>query len=112
MGGQASSRGSFGPSRGVSANGDGGTGVSAIAGRARGAIPPCVLGSSESRRRRGVGRARGAAAPCVPESRRIPAVLSVEEVTLLLRAASAPKYKAAFATLYGAGLRVSEALSG
>src|SRR5438128_9437170 len=43
----------------------------------------------------------------VPQPRRIPAVLSVEEVTLLLRAASAPKYKAAFATAYGAGLRVS-----
>ena len=34
----------------------------------------------------------------VPYPRRIPAVLSVEEVTLLLRAATAPKYKAAFAT--------------
>ena len=34
----------------------------------------------------------------VPQPRRIPAVLSVEEVTLLLRAASASKYKAAFAT--------------
>jgi len=34
----------------------------------------------------------------VPQPRRIPAVLSVEEVTLLLRAATAPKYKAAFAT--------------
>src|SRR5438477_7406554 len=44
----------------------------------------------------------------VPQPRRIPAVLSVEEVTLLLRAATAPKYKAAFATAYGAGLRVSE----
>jgi site-specific recombinase XerD len=44
----------------------------------------------------------------VPYPRRIPAVLSVEEVTLLLRAATAPKYKAAFATAYGAGLRVSE----
>jgi len=33
----------------------------------------------------------------VPQPRRIPAVLSVEEVRLLLRAASAPKYKAAFA---------------
>ena len=43
----------------------------------------------------------------VPRPRRIPAVLSVEEVTLLLQAASAPKYKAAFATAYGAGLRVS-----
>ena len=34
----------------------------------------------------------------VPYPRRIPTVLSVEEVTLLLQAASAPKYKAAFAT--------------
>src|SRR5215472_5514232 len=40
----------------------------------------------------------------VPYPRRIPAVLSVEEVTLLLQAASAPKYKAAFALAYGAGL--------
>src|SRR6516225_9704298 len=39
----------------------------------------------------------------VPYPRRIPAVLSAEEVTLLLRAATAPKYKAAFATAYGAG---------
>jgi integrase len=38
-------------------------------------------------------------------------VLSVEEVTLLLQAASAPKYKAAFATAYGAGLRVSEVVA-
>jgi len=36
----------------------------------------------------------------VPYPRRIPAVLSVEEVTLLLHAATAPKYKAAFATAY------------
>ena len=34
----------------------------------------------------------------VPYPRRIPAVLSVEEVTLLLRATTAPKYKAVFAT--------------
>ena len=34
----------------------------------------------------------------VPYPRRIPTVLSVEEVKLLLQAASAPKYKAAFAT--------------
>ena len=47
----------------------------------------------------------------VPQPRRIPAVLSVEEVTLLLRAASSPKYKAAFATAYGAGLRVSEVVA-
>jgi integrase/recombinase XerD len=47
----------------------------------------------------------------VPYPRRIPVVLSVEEVTLLLHAASAPKYKAAFATAYGAGLRVSEVVA-
>src|SRR5580693_8145685 len=47
----------------------------------------------------------------VPYPRRIPAVLSVEEVTVLLRAATAPKYKAAFATAYGAGLRVSEVVA-
>ena len=47
----------------------------------------------------------------VPQPRRIPVVLSVEEVTLLLQAASAPKYKAAFATAYGAGLRVSEVIA-
>ena len=44
----------------------------------------------------------------VPQPRRMLAVLSVEEVTLLLRAASAPKYKAGFATAYGASLRISE----
>jgi len=59
----------------------------------------------------------------VPQPRRIPAVLSVEEVTLLLRAATAPKYKAAFTTAgacpragqrpdpWGAGLRVSEVVA-
>jgi len=59
----------------------------------------------------------------VPYPRRIPAVLSVEEVTLLLRAAVAPKYKAAFATggagpragrrpdPWGAGLRLSEVVA-
>jgi hypothetical protein len=41
----------------------------------------------------------------VREPRRLPAVLSVEEVTLLLQAAPGPKYKAALATAYG--LRVS-----
>src|ERR1700682_1238683 len=47
----------------------------------------------------------------VPYPRRIPTVLSVEEVTLLLRVATAPKYKAAFATAYGAGLRASEVVA-
>src|ERR1700674_4837157 len=42
---------------------------------------------------------------------RLPAVLSVEEITLLLQAAPGPKYKAAFATAYGAGLRVSEVVA-
>jgi site-specific recombinase XerD len=45
------------------------------------------------------------------EPRRRPAVLSVEDVTLLLQAAPGPKYKAAFATAYGAGLRVSEVVA-
>jgi site-specific recombinase XerD len=47
----------------------------------------------------------------VREPRRLPAVLSVAEVTLLLQAAPGPKYKAAFATAYGAGLRVSEVVA-
>ena len=45
------------------------------------------------------------------EPRRLPAVLSVDEVTLLLQAAPGPKYKAALATAYGAGLRVSEVVA-
>ena len=40
--------------------------------------------------------------------RRLPNVLSVEEVGRLLEAAPGPKYKAALGTAYGAGLRVSE----
>ncbi len=47
----------------------------------------------------------------VRQPRRLPAVLSVEEVALLLRAASGPKYKAAFATAHGGGLRVSEVVA-
>jgi len=47
----------------------------------------------------------------VRQPRRLPAVLSVEEVTLLLQAAPGSKYKAAFATAYGAGLRVSEVVA-
>jgi site-specific recombinase XerD len=45
------------------------------------------------------------------QPRRLPAVLSADEVTLLLQAAPGPKYKAAFATAYGAGLRVSEVVA-
>ena len=40
--------------------------------------------------------------------RKLPAVLSVEEVGRLLEAAPGAKYKAALGTAYGAGLRVSE----
>jgi site-specific recombinase XerD len=47
----------------------------------------------------------------VRQPRRLPAVLSADEVTLLLQAAPGPKYKAAFATAYGAGLRVSEVVA-
>jgi integrase/recombinase XerD len=59
----------------------------------------------------------------VREPRRLPAVPSVEEVRLLLRAAPGPKYKAALATAgacpragqrpdpWGAGLRVSEVVA-
>src|SRR5258706_854896 len=44
----------------------------------------------------------------VRHPRRLPTVLSVEEVGRLLEAAPGPKYKAALGTAYGAGLRVSE----
>src|SRR6202047_872443 len=47
----------------------------------------------------------------VRQPRRLPAVLSVEEITLLLQAAPGPKYKAGLATAYGAGLRVSEVVA-
>jgi site-specific recombinase XerD len=47
----------------------------------------------------------------VRQPRRLPPVLSVEEITLLLQAAPGPKYKAALATAYGAGLRVSEVVA-
>jgi integrase/recombinase XerD len=47
----------------------------------------------------------------VRQPRKLPLVLSVEEVTRLLEAAPGPKYKAALGTAYGAGLRVSEIVS-
>src|SRR5216683_342362 len=47
----------------------------------------------------------------VREPLRLPAVLSVEEVTLLLQSAPGAKYKAALGTAYGAGLRVSEVVA-
>ena len=44
----------------------------------------------------------------VRQPRKLPDVLSVEEVGRLLEAAAGPKHKAALGTAYGAGLRVSE----
>ena len=43
--------------------------------------------------------------------RRLPAVLSAEEVTLLLQAAPGLKYRAALGTAYGAGLRAAEVVA-
>ncbi len=45
------------------------------------------------------------------EPRRIPLVLSPDEVARLLKAAPGPKYKAALSRAYGAGLRVSEVVA-
>jgi integrase/recombinase XerD len=47
----------------------------------------------------------------VRQPRKLPAVLSVEEVGRLLEAAPGPKHKAALGTAYGAGLRVSEVVA-
>ena len=47
----------------------------------------------------------------VREPRKIPAVLSPEEVARLLEAAPGPKYKAALSAAYAAGLRVSEVVA-
>jgi site-specific recombinase XerD len=47
----------------------------------------------------------------VGEPRKLPAVLSPEEVARLLEAAPGPKYKAALSAAYAAGLRVSEVVA-
>jgi len=47
----------------------------------------------------------------VRQPRKIPVVLSPDEVARLLDAAPNTKYKAAFSTAYGAGLRVSEVVA-
>lgn len=44
----------------------------------------------------------------VPQPRRIPEILSSEEVTRLIEAADSPKYQAALSVAYGAGLRRNE----
>ena len=43
--------------------------------------------------------------------RKLPVILSAEEVTRLIDAATSPKYKAALAVAYGAGLRISEVVA-
>jgi integrase/recombinase XerD len=47
----------------------------------------------------------------VRQPRKLPLVLSVAEVALLLEAAPGPKYQAALATAYGAGLRGAEVVA-
>jgi integrase/recombinase XerD len=47
----------------------------------------------------------------VREPRKLPMVLSEEEIVRLLEAAPGPKHKAAFSATYGAGLRVSEVVA-
>ena len=47
----------------------------------------------------------------VADPRKIPIVLSPEEVVRFLEAAPGPKYKAALGAAYGAGLRVSEVVA-
>ena len=49
--------------------------------------------------------------PFVPEPRKLPVVLSPEEVARLLEAAPSLKSKAALSVAYGAGLRVSEVVT-
>jgi integrase len=47
----------------------------------------------------------------VREPRKIPVILSPEEVARLLEAGPGPKYKAALSAAYAAGLRVSEVVA-
>src|SRR6202045_2438966 len=47
----------------------------------------------------------------VAEPRKLPVILSPEEVARFLEAAPGPKYKAALGAAYGAGLRVSEVVA-
>lgn len=47
----------------------------------------------------------------VPVERKLPVILSQEEVSRLINATASLKYKAAFSVAYGAGLRISEIVS-
>src|ERR1700694_5706564 len=80
-----------------------------------GVRPPTINGSVAALRffftvtldRPGMGRAL----TFVRGPRRIPVILSLEEIGWLMEAAPGPKYKAALGTAYGAGLRVSEVVA-
>jgi integrase/recombinase XerD len=54
--------------------------------------------------------AKCARLPRPRQPKRLPEVLSVEEVTAILEAAPSPKYRAVFMLCYGCGLRTEEAL--
>ncbi len=49
--------------------------------------------------------------PFVRQPRKLPVILSADEVSRFLEAAPGPKHKAAFSIAYGAGLRAAEVLS-
>lgn len=62
--------------------------------------------------RRTLGRAELVSFVRFPKRRqRLPVVLSVDEVSALIRAIRTPRYQAVVMVLYGAGLRISEALA-
>jgi len=44
----------------------------------------------------------------VNEPRKLPEIMSLEEMTRLLQSAGSPKYQAALGVAYGAGLRANE----
>lgn len=62
----------------------------------------------------GITLARDFRVECIPYpkvARRLPAILSPEEVAQFLRAVARPKHHAALSLLYATGLRISEALA-
>ena len=80
-----------------------------------GVRPPTINGSVAALRfffTVTLGRANvGPHLTLVREPRKMPVVLSLDEIARLLEAAPGPKYKAALSAAYGAGLRVSEVVA-
>ena len=80
-----------------------------------GVRPPTINGSVAALRfffTVTLGRANvGRHITLVREPRKMPVVLSLDEIARLLEAAPGPKYKAALSAAYGAGLRVSEVVA-